>query len=42
MESNKHIIKKLYVKLVSYQNYTKMRGPKNINLLRPICYVMHH
>jgi len=30
-ESNKHIIEKLCVKLVTYQNYTKMHGQKNTN-----------
>jgi len=36
--------KKLCVKLVTYQNYTKMHGPKNINPLKPelnpICYLL--
>jgi len=27
---NKCVIEKLCVKLVTYQNYTKMHGPKNI------------
>jgi len=32
--SNKYIMKKFCVKFVTYQNYTKMHGPKNINYIK--------